>query len=356
MGIVRVNLNALFTLISQEMSVTPAHSDAPHVPVMLAEVLAQLAPRDGGVYVDGTFGAGGYSRAILAAADCRVIAIDRDPDAIAAGQALVREAGGRLVLAEGRFGDMIRIVREHGLDAIDGVVIDIGVSSMQIDDPARGFSFLRDGPLDMRMARQGTSAADLVNSLPQEALSNVIYTYGEEPRSRAIARAIVAARAEAPITTTGALVRAVERAVGRQRPQDRTHPATRTFQALRIHVNGELDELVDALHAAERLLAPGGRLVAVTFHSLEDRIVKRFFAARAGKLPSASRHAPDVGGGPPPSFTLPFKGHLEAGKAEIAANPRARSAKLRAGIRNAAPPMPSIATDIALRPASVTRH
>ena len=191
--------------------------------------------------------------------------------------ALAAAHAGRLILVEGRFGDMLRLVEEQGIAAVDGVVLDIGVSSMQIDEAARGFSFLRDGPLDMRMSQSGATAADIVNTLPPEALSNIIYTFGEEPRSRAIARAIVASRSEAPITTTAALVRAVEKAVGRQRPQDRIHPATRTFQALRIHVNGELEELVDALHAAERLLVPGGRLVVVTFHSLEDRIVKRFF-------------------------------------------------------------------------------
>lgn len=323
---------------------------------MLDEVLAQLGPREGGVYVDGTFGAGGYSAAILKAAACRIIAIDRDPDAVSAGQGLVRAHGGRLVLVEGRFGDMAAIVREQGIAAVDGVVIDIGVSSMQIDDAGRGFSFMRDGPLDMRMSQAGPTAADVVNKLTPEALSNIIYVYGEEPRSRAIARAIVAARAEAPITTTAALVKAVEKAVGRQRPQDRTHPATRTFQALRIHVNGELDELVAALHAAEEILAPGGRLVAVTFHSLEDRIVKRFLAARAGKLPSTSRHVPEAVQGPAPSFDLPFKGHLGASDAEIARNPRSRSAKLRAAVRTAAPPMPSIADEIGLHPVIATRH
>ncbi len=323
------------------------HTDheMPHVPVMLGEVLAQLVPRDGGTYVDGTFGAGGYSRAILAAATCRVIAIDRDPSAIAAGQGLVASSGGRLVLREGRFSEMLELV---GGVSIDGLVLDIGVSSMQLDEAARGFSFLRDGPLDMRMAQVGASAADVVNKLPAETLADIIYIFGEEPRSRSIARAIVAARGEAPITTTLELVKAVERATGRQRPQDRTHPATRTFQALRIHVNGELDELVAALHAAERLLTPGGRLVVVTFHSLEDRIVKRFFVSRSGNIPSASRH---VLGSPPhvePSFTLPFKGHLAASEAECAANPRARSAKLRAGIRTAAPAMDSIADEIGL--------
>ena len=319
-------------------------TNPPHVPVMLPEVLSALAPRDGGVYVDGTFGAGGYTRAILAAADTRVIAIDRDPSAIRDGQALVAEFSARLSLREGRFADMEALV---GDERIDGIVLDIGVSSMQIDEAERGFSFLRDGPLDMRMAQHGASAADAVNSLPQEALSNIIYIFGEEPRSRAIARAIVDARKAAPITTTHGLVKAIERATGRPRP-DNIHPATRTFQALRIHVNGELDELVEALHAAERLLPEGGRLVVVTFHSLEDRIVKRFFASRAGRLPSGSRHLPDAVKGPEPSFDLLFKGHLGATEAEARLNPRARSAKLRAGIRTAAPPMPAIVDEIGL--------
>ncbi len=323
----------------------------PHVPVMLPEVLSALAPRDGGLYVDGTFGAGGYSRAVLAAADCRVIAIDRDPSAIRAGQAAVSEFAPRLSLREGRFADMEALVGE---ERVDGIVLDIGVSSMQIDEAERGFSFLRDGPLDMRMAQSGASAADVVNSLSQETLSNIIYVFGEEPRSRAIARAIVDARKLAPITTTHGLVKAIERATGKPRP-DKIHPATRTFQALRIHVNGELDELVAALHAAERLLREGGRLVVVTFHSLEDRIVKRFFASRAGKLPAGSRHLPDAVKGPEPSFELPFKGHLGASDAEARANPRARSAKLRAGIRTAAPPMPPIADEIGLS-VTGTRH
>ena len=323
----------------------------PHVPVMLAEVLSALSPRDGAVYVDGTFGAGGYTRAILAAANCKVIAIDRDPSAIRAGQAVVNEVSPRLSLREGRFADMEALVAG---ERIDGIVLDIGVSSMQIDEAERGFSFLRDGPLDMRMAQSGTSAADAVNTLPQEMLSNIIYVFGEEPKSRAIARAIVEARKDAPITTTQGLVKAIERATGRPRP-DKIHPATRTFQALRIHVNGELDELVEALHAAERMLPEGGRLVVVTFHSLEDRIVKRFFASRGGKLPSGSRHLPDAVKGPAPSFDLPFKGHLGATEEEARANPRARSAKLRAGIRTAAPPMPAIADEIGLS-VQGTRH
>lgn len=323
----------------------------PHVPVMLAEVLSALSPRDGGVYVDGTFGAGGYTRAILGAAGCKVIAIDRDPSAIQAGHALVAEFSPRLSLREGRFADMEALV---GHERVDGIVLDIGVSSMQLDEAERGFSFLRDGPLDMRMAQAGASAADVVNTLPQEALSNIIYVFGEEPKSRAIARAIVEARKVAPIKTTHGLVKAIERATGRPRP-DKIHPATRTFQALRIHVNGELDELVEALHAAERMLPEGGRLVVVTFHSLEDRIVKRFFASRAGKLPSGSRHLPDAVRGPAPSFALPFKGHLGATDEEARLNPRARSAKLRAGIRTAAPPMPAIADEIGLS-VRETRH
>ncbi len=355
-GNVRLTLNAFFTLFSGlSMAAEPTISQ-PHVPVMLAEVLDALRPHDGAIYLDGTFGAGGYTRAILAAAATRVIAIDRDPSAIAAGQALVADAGGQLTLLEGRFADMEALAAAAGVQALDGVVLDIGVSSMQLDEAQRGFSFLRDGPLDMRMAQSGPTAADMVNALPQEVLADIIYVFGEEPKSRAIARAIVAARREAPITTTFDLVRAIERATGRPRPMDRIHPATRTFQALRIHVNGELDELVAALHAAERLLVPGGRLVVVTFHSLEDRIVKRFFAARAGKLPSGSRHLPDAVKGPEPSFTLAFKGHIGASAEEAARNPRARSAKLRAGIRTHAPPMPPIGHEIGLTVPQGTRH
>lgn len=328
----------------------------PHIPVMLGEVLAALTPREGELYVDGTFGAGGYSRAILASADCRVLAIDRDPDAIRAGQVLAETSGGRLTLVEGRFSDMEHLLADQGVATVDGIVLDIGVSSMQIDEADRGFSFLRDGPLDMRMAQSGPSAADVVNTLPQDVLADIIYIFGEETRARAIARAIVKSRAEAPINTTLELVQAVERATGRQRPQDRTHPATRTFQALRIHVNGELDELVGALHAAERLLAPGGRLVVVTFHSLEDRIVKRFLASRAGKQPSGSRHMPDVVKGPEPSFDLLFKGHQDASDDEARRNPRARSAKLRAAVRTSAPPMPSIAAELGVTIPQGTRH
>ncbi|MBI2717529.1 MAG: 16S rRNA (cytosine(1402)-N(4))-methyltransferase RsmH [Rhizobiales bacterium] len=325
---------------------------SPHVPVMLHEVVQVLAPQAGETYVDGTFGAGGYSRAILEAAPCRVVAIDRDPQAIAIGRRLQELYDGRLTLIEGRFGDMQALLAEAGIAAVDGVVLDIGVSSMQIDDGARGFSFLRDGPLDMRMEGQGPSAADAVNRLAEAELSAIIHRYGEEPKARAIARAIVKARTEAPITTTLGLVRAIERATGRPRP-DRIHPATRTFQALRIHVNGELDELAAALVAAERLLKGGGRLVVVSFHSLEDRLVKHFLIERSGRLPAASRHAPTLAEGPTPSFEPIHKGHVAASEAEAKANPRARSAKLRAARRTLAPPFPFVGT--ALPQTSVMR-
>lgn len=264
---------------------------------MLAEVLLALAPSAGGIYVDGTFGAGGYTRGLLTAADCKVLAIDRDPDAIKGGAELAAAFPDRLTLAEGRFSDMESLALHSGITVIDGAALDIGVSSMQIDEAERGFSFAKDGPLDMRMEQAGPSAADVVNAAEAEHLSRIIYILGEERKARAIANAIVRARAEAPILTTQGLVRAIERATGRQRPQDRIHPATRTFQALRIYVNRELEELGYALAAAERLLKPGGRLAVVTFHSLEDRIVKRFFAERSGKLPSPSRHMPGRGEG-----------------------------------------------------------
>ncbi len=316
---------------------TPEGTAQRHIPVLLDEVVHALSPADGQVIVDGTFGAGGYTSAILEAAQCKVIAIDRDPAAISSGQALVDRFAGRLSLHHGTFGNMEEIVDE----AVDGVVLDIGVSSMQLDEAERGFSFMRDGPLDMRMSGEGTSAADYVNALPAEALADLIFILGEEPKSRAIARAIVRAREAAPLVTTFDLVRAVERATGPQRAKDRTHPATRTFQALRIHVNGELDELAEALFAAERILKPGGRLVVVTFHSLEDRVVKRFFAQRSGHVPLSSRHAVGIDVRPAPTFSLLHKGHVEAGDAEKSRNPRARSAKLRAGVRTPADALPA---------------
>ena len=308
-----------------------------HFPVMLPEVLAALEPHGGGIYLDGTFGAGGYTRGILGISGTQVIAIDRDPNAISDGANLVAQSEGRLRLVRGTFGDMQNIISDLGLSKVQGVVLDIGVSSMQIDEAQRGFSFMREGPLDMRMGQEGKSAADYVNNLAAEDLAQIIFVFGEEPRSRSIAKAIVSARAEAPLMTTMDLVKAVERATGPQRAKDRTHPATRTFQALRIHVNTELDELAQALCAAEEILEEGGRLVVVTFHSLEDRIVKKFFAARAGKLPTGSRHMPDALQGPRPSFELSHKGHVEASEVEKLDNPRSRSAKLRTAIRTSAP-------------------
>ena len=311
-------------------------TDRRHVPVMLPEVLAALQPERGGIFVDGTFGAGGYTSAILANPKAQVIAIDRDPNAIAAGQALVANSGGRLRLVQGAFSNLRGLVEDLSHSNVDGVVLDIGVSSMQIDEAARGFSFMRDGPLDMRMSQDGPSAADYVNKLEADDLANIIFVYGEEPRSRAIARAIIKAREEAKLQTTFDLVKAVERATGPQRAKERTHPATRTFQALRIFVNAELDELAAALCGAEEILAEGGRLVVVTFHSLEDRIVKRFFAERSGIRPAASRHAPALAEGPLASFDLSQRGARSANNEEANRNPRARSAKLRFGVRTSA--------------------
>jgi 16S rRNA (cytosine1402-N4)-methyltransferase len=312
----------------------PAGAETGHVPVLLDAVLTALQPCDGEVYADLTFGAGGYSKAILNTADCKVIGFDRDPDAIAAGQVIVAGAAGRLRLVEAAFGDFAEVLDG---DLLDGVVMDIGVSSMQLDQAARGFSFMRDGPLDMRMAQSGMSAADVVAKYSAEQLANIIYVFGEETKSRAIGRAIVKARTEAPIETTRQLVAAIEQATGPHRPHLRTHPATKTFQALRIYVNDELGQLADALLSAEKVLKPGGRLVVVSFHSLEDRIVKQFFTERCGNLPSLSRHTPQPTDQPAPSFSLVHKGHISADEAEIAVNPRSRSAKLRAAFRTAAP-------------------
>ena len=306
-----------------------------HLPVLQDEVLAALAPQDGETFVDGTFGAGGYTRAILAAARCRVFAIDRDPDAIAAGAALAAESGGRLELIEGRFSEMDALLDARGAARVDGVALDLGVSSMQLDEAERGFSIQRDGPLDMRMEKRGESAADLVNMAEQDELADLIYRYGEERRSRAVAKAIVRAREAKPIERTGELADIVARAVGRS---PGAHPATRTFQALRIYLNDELGELSRGLLAAERLLAPGGRLAVVAFHSLEDREVKRFLQTRSGVEPSASRHLPvERRVRRTPSFRLLFRGSRTPTEAELARNPRARSARLRAAIRTEAP-------------------
>jgi 16S rRNA (cytosine1402-N4)-methyltransferase len=307
-----------------------------HVPVLLDQVIKLLNPRAGGIYVDATFGAGGYTRAILATDDSRVIAIDRDRNAIAAGFDLVDQAQGRLTLVEDRFSNLARICAAQGFAAVDGVVMDVGVSSMQLDEAARGFSFRGQGPLDMRMGPEGATAADVIARASEADLANIIYIFGEERHSRAVARAIVAARREAPITTTRALADLVARVV-RAKPGE-IHPATRTFQALRIFVNQELDELHGALTAAEAVLKPGGHLVVVSFHSLEDRIVKNFFNARA-RASGGSRHAPQVAKAAP-SFVLLTKRPVIADRDEVAANPRARSAKLRAGARTDAPAHP----------------
>ncbi|MFZ5790726.1 MAG: 16S rRNA (cytosine(1402)-N(4))-methyltransferase RsmH [Pseudomonadota bacterium] len=308
-----------------------------HVPVLLDAVLVALAPKDGGIYVDGTFGAGGYTRALLAAARCTVWAIDRDPDAIAIAQALARDFPGRLHAVEGRFGEMRDLLAAKGLRRADGIAFDLGVSSMQLDRPERGFSFRFDGPLDMRMGGGGPTAADLVNTMPESELADLIFRYGEERRARSIAQAIVTARRQAPITRTLALAEIVRRAAG-ARSHDGIDPATRTFQALRIAVNDELGELRRGLVSAEALLKAGGRLAVVSFHSLEDREVKRFFRERAGRTPRASRHMPEAAGRlREPSFRILAPEVVKPEAAETARNPRARSARLRAAERTAAP-------------------
>lgn len=310
-----------------------------HVPVLLGEVCETLRAAQGGVFVDGTFGAGGYSRAILKAhSSSTVIAIDRDPDAIAAGSALVEAMAGRLVLVPGRFGDLAEIAASAGHAQVDGVVLDIGVSSMQLDEAERGFSFRLDGPLDMRMERQGASAADLVNEAPEAELADIFYHFGEERRARAVARAIIERRRREPFETTRELADLVASLI-RQEPGG-MHPATRVFQALRIAVNDELGELVRALYSAERALRPGGRLSVVTFHSLEDRIVKQFFAARTGRAGGGSRHLPSAAPSDAPTFAAVTRGPIAPSAAEIGENPRARSAKLRAGERTDAPALP----------------
>lgn len=302
-----------------------------HVPVLLEEMLVALNPGPNKHFIDGTFGAGGYSRALLEASpECRVLGIDRDPDAVAAGAAIVAEFQGRMTIVEGRFGDLADIAGLNGFDPADGVVLDIGVSSMQIDEAERGFSFRFDGPLDMRMERTGASAADLVNTLEEAEIADILWRYGEERRSRAIARAIMKARAVEPITTTGALAKLVASVVWVS--GDAIHPATRTFQALRIAVNDELGELERGLEAAEAVLAPGGRLAVVTFHSLEDRIVKDFMTERSGRTAAASRHLPQTEQ-ERARFTLVTRKPIIAGDAEIRVNPRARSAKLRVAER-----------------------
>lgn len=302
----------------------------PHIPVLLAEVTGGLEVVPGSRQVDATFGAGGYTRALLDAG-AEVIAFDRDPDAIAAGQALVAEADGRLTLIHAVFSSMGSEIEARGLAPVDGVTMDIGVSSMQLDRPERGFAVQADAVPDMRMSQDGETAADFLNTADEDAIANVLYHYGEEPRSRRVARAIVAAR---PIDSTLQLATVVRRALG-HKPHDKKDPAIRAFQAIRIHLNRELDELAQGLVAAERLLRPGGRLAVVTFHSLEDRVVKQFLRSRSGAQPAGSRHLPQAALGPAPSFRTIGRA-VRASDSEIARNPRARSATLRVAQRTAA--------------------
>jgi 16S rRNA (cytosine1402-N4)-methyltransferase len=303
-----------------------------HLPVMLHEVLEALKPCDGGRYIDGTLGGGGYTKAILEAADCSVLGIDRDPDAVARGKVLAEQFPGRLIPVRGDFSRMDEILAAQGGDKVTGVVLDLGVSSFQFDEPERGFSFRADGPLDMRMSKDGQSAADFVNTADERTLASIIAEYGEEREARRIARAIVKAR---PITRTLQLAVLVADVLGPKAKAKAIHPATRTFQALRIYVNDELGELTRALSAASGVLAPGGRLAVVSFHSLEDRIVKRFLSSHCDTAPRASRHAPDAPAARP-QFRLLNRQASTPGEAELSVNPRARSAKLRAAERLAA--------------------
>ncbi|HYE29359.1 MAG TPA: 16S rRNA (cytosine(1402)-N(4))-methyltransferase RsmH [Allosphingosinicella sp.] len=313
---------------------------APHVPVLLDEVIAGLAVAPGEIHVDGTFGAGGYTRAILQKGAARVYAFDRDPDAITEGEALAASSGGRLTLVPERFSRMRQALAARNVEAVDGVTLDIGVSSMQLDRAERGFSFQADGPLDMRMGREGISAAEFLNRAAEEEIADVLWRYGEEPKSRRIARAIVAAR---PLERTAQLAEVVRRAVGWHAGMKKD-PATRTFQAIRVHLNDELQELEGGLEAAEQVLKPGGRLAVVTFHSLEDRMVKRFLKERSGDVPSGSRHLPQRTQPRPAATFERVARPVRAGAAEVEANPRARSATLRVARRTSASPwkgMPS---------------
>lgn len=302
-----------------------------HTPVLLREVLEILRPRDGGIYVDGTFGRGGYSRAILEAADCTVYAIDRDRAAVAAGAELAQAHGGRLILIEGTFGAMDELLGTEGVTLVDGIALDLGVSSPQLDDATRGFSFQQDGPLDMRMGAEGVTAAEVVNTFEEKALADILHRYGEERKARQVARAIVAARAEQPIERTLALAEIVRRTI--KQGKDKIDPATRTFQGLRIYVNDELGELERGLEAAEKLLAPGGRIAVVSFHSLEDRIVKTFLRDRSRQRPQGSRHLPTAEPAGAVTFDLISRGAITPGEEETRRNPRARSARLRAAER-----------------------
>jgi 16S rRNA (cytosine1402-N4)-methyltransferase len=312
----------------------PARSDAPHIPVLIGPLLRAVAPVRG-VWLDGTLGAGGYARALLEGGADRVIGLDRDPLALEMARDWGKAYGDRLRLVQGTFSAL----DTHAGELLDGVVLDLGVSSMQLDQAERGFSFTRDGPLDMRMSQEGPSAADLVNTASEARLADILYHYGEERAARRIARAIVAARSEAPIATTLHLAEIVARCLPRPKP-GQMHPATRSFQAIRIAVNAEFVELAAGLEAAERALKPGGALAVVTFHSLEDRVVKRFLQVRSGQTGGTSRHAPAVE--PEPArFTLISRRAIAPDAAETAANPRARSAKLRVARRTDAPAGPA---------------
>lgn len=315
---------------------TPARPPAAagHLPVMLPEVLQTLAPVDGDVIADGTFGGGGYTRAILKTANCTVLGIDRDLDAIVRAEALAAE-NPRLVPLLGRFGDLDTLLEMAGHNQVDGVVLDIGVSSFQIDESERGFSFMKDGPLDMRMGAAGASAADVVNTMAERDLANIIFRLGEERNARRIARSIVERRVSEPFETTADLAALVETAVGGRRGA-RAHPATLTFQAIRMYVNDELGELARGLAAAEKVLKPGGRLVVVSFHSLEDRLVKQWLRERSGGVPAGSRHIPLMAKTRPPSFAQITNKALQPSEKEVETNPRARSARLRAALRTEA--------------------
>src|SRR5882672_6547864 len=330
-GLVRVQFPSPKPDFARSRGMSPAAQR--HIPVLGRQAVEMLAPRDGGIYLDATFGAGGYSRMILDAAGTRVIGIDRDRTAILGGFDLVDRSDGRLTLVEDRFSNLAEVCAAQGVDSVDGIVMDVGVSSMQLDEADRGFSFRLEGPLDMRMGHDGPTVADVVARASEADLANIIYIFGEERHSRAVAKAIVAARKEAPIVTTKALADVVAKVVW-SKPGE-IHPATRTFQALRIFVNEELDELHLALSAAERVLKPGGRLAVVSFHSLEDRIVKNFLGERA-KTGGASRHLPEVAQAAP-SFLLLTKRPVTPDDGEMSVHPRARSAKLRAAERTAAP-------------------
>lgn len=313
-------------------------TDPDHIPVLLSEVVDGLAPKDGGTYVDGTFGAGGYTNALLNAARCTVWAIDRDPEALHRGKALAEAFPGRLHLVHGRFGEMADLLMNEGIKAIDGVALDLGISSMQVDDRSRGFSFLRDGPLDMRMEKSGMSAADAVNTMPESDLSDVIKRYGGERHARRVAHAIVRARKKRPFSRTIHLADTIRAEV--RRSQDGIDPATRTFQALRIYVNDELGELERGLTGAEGMLARNGRLAVVSFHSLEDRIVKTFIRERSGRTPNPSRYIPaPQEGRKTATFEMVNTRAITPTKREIRDNPRARSARLRIAKRTAVTPM-----------------